>query len=70
MKKGELYMWLTIRGLENALELYKKIEQYKVNLTELENVAYVYGTVTMESAAKIIACCEQYGKVETELSMV
>lgn len=70
MKKGDLHMWLTMHGLENSLELYRKIEQYGVALTEMGDVAYVHGNVTMETATKIIGICEQYGKVETELSMV
>lgn len=70
MKKGDLRMWLTLYGLENSLELYQKIEPYGVALSEMGNVAYVYGNVTMEVATKIIGICEQYGKVETELSMV
>lgn len=70
MKKGDLHMWLTLHGLENSLELYKKIEKYGVALTELGEIAYVHGNVTMETATAIIAICEQYGKVDTELSMV
>lgn len=70
MKKGDLYMWLTMHGLENSIELYRKIEPYGVSLTDMGNVAYIYGNVTMETATKIIGICEQYGKVDTELSMV
>lgn len=70
MKQGSLYLWVNICGLDNAKELWDEIGQYDVNLTEVGDVSYVYGEVTMEIATKVIGCCERHGKTEVSLSMI
>ena len=71
MKNGDLYLWVTIRENTDPRGLWEKIKPYGVNLTELGGgTAYAYGEVVMETAVKIIACCEQHGKVEVSLSAI
>ena len=71
MNKGDLYLWVTIKESKDSRTLWEKIKQYGVNLTDLGGgTAYVYGEAIMETAVKIIAYCEQYGKVEVSLSAI
>ena len=71
MRKGDLYLWVTIKESKDPRELWEKIEQYGVNLTDLGGgTAYVYGETIMETAVKVIAYCEQYGQVEVSLSAI
>ena len=72
MRKGDLYLWATIKESKKDFgELWKEIGQYGVNLTELGGgTAYVYGETIMETAVKVIANCEQYGQVEVSLSAI
>lgn len=72
MRKGDLYLWVTIKESKKDLgKLWEDIAQYGVNLTELGGgTAYVYGEVVMEIAVKVIAYCEQYGQVEVSLSAI
>lgn len=71
MRKGDLYLWVTIKESKDARGLWNDLERYGVNLTELDgSTAYVYGEVVMETAVKVIAYCEQHGQVEVSLSAI
>ena len=52
------------------MKLWNAIEQYKVNLTDLGDKAYIYGEVQMPEAIEIIGVANDYGETEVSLSIV
>lgn len=70
MKNGSLYLWITIVGCDDSAKLWNEIAEFKVNLTDLGETAYIYGEVTMETATKIISLANDYGETEVTLTTV
>ena len=70
MRRGDLYLWVTIKRFTDARGLYEKVKGYGMNLTEAIDTTYVYGNTDMETATKVIALCEQHGTTEVSLSHV
>ena len=70
MQKEALYLWITIVGCDDPAKLWNEIAEFKVNLTDLGEVAYIYGEVTMETATKIISLANDYGTTEVSLTTV
>lgn len=70
MKNGSLYLWITIVGCDDPAKLWNEVAEFKVNLTDLGEVAYMYGEVTMETATKIISLANDYGETEVTLTTV
>ena len=70
MQKEALYLWITIIGCDDSTKLWNAIEQYKVNLTDLGDKAYIYGEVQMPEAIEIIGVANDYGETEVSLSIV
>ena len=55
-------LYIEITELVDSKALWSEIEQYKVNLTDMIDVSYIYGTCSMDDCLAIISLCEKYGK--------
>lgn len=55
---------IEISGKIKSLELYKKLEKYNVNLTDIIFLTFVYGEADLNTLIKIILTCSKYGKVK------
>jgi hypothetical protein len=59
---------IEIKGPADTLMLWSLIEKYKVNLTDIGEVIYIYGDTNITSAARIISCCALFGDLKIRLS--
>lgn len=63
-----IILLIKIDGRINSLDLWEHIKTYEVNLTDLEEFAYVYGKTKLIDAVDIIRICALYGNLHIELS--
>ena len=63
-----LILLIKITGRINSLDLWQHIARYEVNLTDLEEFAYVHGKTNLNDALAIIRICALYGPLHIELS--
>ena len=63
-----IILLIKIDGKINSLDLWEHIKRYEVNLTDLEDFAYVYGKTNFNDAMAIIRICALYGNLHIELS--
>ena len=59
---------IEIRGNFKSLELYKKVERFKANVTDIIFLTFVYGEADLNTLIKIILICSKYGKVKVNFS--
>lgn len=71
MKKGGLYLWVTMKDCDKGQEIYDRVKPRKINVTEMPGTIYVHGDVPdIAVAVEIISICEEYGEAEVELASV
>lgn len=63
-----VYLNVTIKGKVDSRQLWKDIEKYDVNVTDLEAFTAVYGKVSMYDSMFIIDICRKYGDIETSVT--
>ena len=63
-----MHFIVEIEGPIDSLSLWKMIEKYRVNLTDLIGTVYVYGKADTIVVMEVIVCCALYGKLKIELS--
>ena len=63
-----IILLIKIDGRINSLDLWQHIARYEVNLTDLEDFAYIYGKTNLNDAMAIIRICALYGNLHIELS--
>lgn len=51
-------------------EIWNRVQYYKINVLELEDRIYVYGTVTSQIFANIVSICSEYSALDIEVSRV
>lgn len=64
----KMYIFIEIKEKIDSRSLWKLIEKYRVNLTDLDGVSLVYGDVDTATAMEVIACCALFGDLKIELS--
>lgn len=50
-----------------SIELWHRIEQYKLNLIDLDDKIYITGVTPYSSFSKILEACLAFGVVECEI---
>lgn len=56
--------WFEVMGDFYSNELWQELEPTDVNLIDLDNHVYVYGTVTPSMLVRIILICGSYGNIK------
>ncbi len=71
MEKGGLYLWVTMKDCDKGQEIYDRVKNHKINVTEMPGAIYVHGNVPdITVAVEIISICEEYGTAGVELASV
>ena len=60
------HLYAVIKGPFDSKKLWSLISHYGVNLTDLDNVVYVYGDVGLSDACSIIVLCSIFGEYTCE----
>ena len=56
-------VWIEIRGSIDSLLLWKLIEGYKLNLTDLLDKCLVYGDCSCSDAGSVVSICALFGEL-------
>ena len=59
---------IEIRGKVKSLDLYKKVERFNANVTDIIFLTFVYGEADLNTLIKIILICAKYGKVKVSFT--
>ena len=51
----------------DSQELYKMVESYHLNVTDLEIGVFLYGNVTLHEIGKILTICAKFGMLDIHL---
>ena len=51
----------------DSQELYKMVECYHLNVTDLEVAVYLYGNVALHEISKILIICAKFGMIDIHL---
>ena len=65
-----VYVSCTIKGKIDSRELWDDIKDYDVNVTDLGEVTYVYGQVSMYDSLFVIDICRKYGDTISEVTSI
>lgn len=65
-----VYVNCTINGKIDSRELWDDIKNYDVNVTDLGEVTYVYGQVSMYDSLFVIDICRKYGDTISEVTSI
>lgn len=65
-----VYVSCTINGKIDSRELWDDIKDYDVNVTDLGEVTYVYGQVSMYDSLFVIDICRKYGDTISEVTSI
>lgn len=65
-----VYLNVTINGKIDSKELWNDIKGYDVNVTDLGEVTFVYGQVSMYDSMFIIDICRKYGDITHEVTSI
>lgn len=57
------FLSVEIKGKIDAISLWGLIEKYHINLTNLDDVTYVYGDVELHKVGEIISRCALFGEL-------
>lgn len=65
-----VYVNCTINGKIDSRELWDDLNRYDVNVTDLGEVTYVYGQVSMYDSLFVIDICRKYGDTISEVTSI
>lgn len=65
-----VYVNCTIKGKIDSKELWNDICRYDVNVTDMGEVTFVYGQVSMYDSMFIIDICRKYGDITSEVTSI
>ena len=65
-----VYVSCTINGKIDSRELWDDLNSYDVNVTDLGEVTYVYGQVSMYDSLFVIDICRKYGDTISEVTSI
>ena len=54
------YLWIEMDELLDSKALWAEIVGFQINLTDLIDKSYLYGSCTIDEALAIISLCEKY----------
>lgn len=58
------HIWLEIQGKIDSKALWKQLERYGVNVTDLCQKTLVYGEVDIVTAGTIVTICSMHGNIQ------
>lgn len=58
---------IIIKGQIDSGKLWKSIQQYPVNLIEVDNTTWVYGEIDDQNLGALISQCSQYGSIDASI---
>lgn len=64
----KLHVTIEIKGKVDSLMLWELIKDYKMNLTDLETVVYVYGDCNYITAGRVLSCCALFGDIDAHIT--
>lgn len=62
-----IHINIEIRGKVDTLMLWSLIQRYEINLTELDDVTYIYGEIALHNAGELIARCALFGDLIVQI---
>lgn len=62
-----VYVSITINGRIDSLMLWSLIENFKVNLTQLDSVTYIYGEIAPHNVGELVARCALFGDLQVTI---
>ena len=65
-----VYINVSITGKIDSKKLYSEISEYDINVTDLGDVTFVYGKVSMYDSMFIIDICRKYGDITSEVTSI
>lgn len=65
-----VYINVSITGKIDSKKLYSEISSYDINVTDLGEVTFVYGKVSMYDSMFIIDICRKYGDITSEVTSI
>lgn len=65
-----VYINVTINGKIDSKELWEDVKGYDINVTDLGEVTFVYGEVSMFDSLIIISICRKYGNITHEITSI
>jgi hypothetical protein len=65
-----VYINVTINGKIDSKELWEDVKCYDINVTDLGEVTFVYGEVSMFDSLIIISICRKYGDIIHEVTSI
>lgn len=65
-----VYINVSITGKIDSKKLYSEISEYDINVTDLGDVTFVYGKVSMYNSMFIIDICRKYGDITSEVTSI
>ncbi len=63
-----VYVSVTIKGKIDSKALWSEISEYDVNVTDMDDVTFVYGKASMYDSMFIIDICRKYGDITKEVT--
>lgn len=60
---------ITLLGSIDSKELYEKLKQFELNVTDFQDKTYVYGHIELYMLGTISSICWDYAKGQIEISM-
>lgn len=65
-----VYINVSIKGKIDSKKLYSEISCYDINVTDMGEVTFVYGKVSMYDSMFIIDICRKYGDITSEVTSI
>lgn len=64
-------IWVTIKTRINSLELYKRLQRFNANVTDLGDTVYIYAQIEASEILfeDFLGICREYGDLTVEAQM-
>lgn len=59
---------IEIKGKIKSRDLYKRLEKYKANVTDIIFLTFVYGEASLTEFLEIILICSKYGHIKVQFT--
>lgn len=63
----DVSLWIEIDDTIDAAELWKRVQSYNVNVTEVVIKTWIHGKCSKEDMSRIIAICTEFGDIKATI---